>query len=146
MDALAKLQAIEEIKALKARYLRCIDTKDWDGFRSVFTEDASMDMTDAQAGPDAGVTRGADQITAYVRSTMERFDSVHHGHMPEVDVTGATSATAIWAMDDDLQWTNRSGQRRRMHGFGHYHETYANVDGRWLIASTRLTRLRVEMD
>src|SRR6266480_6037934 len=29
-----------------------------------------------------------------------------------------------------------------MHGYGHYREAYEKVDGRWLIASTTLTRLR----
>jgi hypothetical protein len=32
-----------------------------------------------------------------------------------------------------------------MHGYGHYHETYEKVDGRWLIASTTLTRLRTDV-
>ena len=145
MDATERLQAVEEIKALKARYFRCIDTKDWEGFRSVFADDAVMDMTEAQAGPDAGITRGADAICAHVRSTMERFDSVHHGHMPEIDVTGPSTASGVWAMDDELFWTSRGGQARRMHGWGHYHETYAKVSDHWLIVSTRLTRLRVEM-
>ena len=31
-----ELDAIEEIKSLKARYFRCMDTKDWDGFQAVF--------------------------------------------------------------------------------------------------------------
>ena len=29
------LLAIEEIRQLKARYFRCIDTRDWAGFRSL---------------------------------------------------------------------------------------------------------------
>ena len=144
MDALERLAAIEEIKALKARYFRSIDTKDWDGFRAVFTDGAVMDMTEAQAGPDAGVITGADAMCAHVRSTMERFGSVHHGHMPEIDVIGPDEASGVWAMDDELFWTSRTGQARHMHGFGHYHDTYARVGGRWLISSTRLTRLRVE--
>ncbi len=30
---------IEQIKQLKARYFRMIDTKDWEGFRELFTDD-----------------------------------------------------------------------------------------------------------
>ena len=40
-----ELDAIEQIKKLKARYFRCMDTKDWDGFQNVFTADATMDTT-----------------------------------------------------------------------------------------------------
>jgi hypothetical protein len=32
MDTIDKLFAMEEIKALKARYFRYVDTKDWKGF------------------------------------------------------------------------------------------------------------------
>jgi hypothetical protein len=32
-----------------------------------------------------------------------------------------------------------------LHGFGHYHDRYVRPDGRWLIAETRLTRVRVEI-
>ena len=146
LDALDRLQAVEEIRALKARYFRCIDTKDWAGFRALFAADATMDMSDAQAGPDAGVTQGPDAISDYVAGVMARMDSVHHGHMPEIEVLSDAAATGIWAMDDELRWTSRNGTARRMHGWGHYHETYSKVDGRWLISTTRLTRLRVELD
>lgn len=40
MNTIDQLVAIEEIKALKARYFRCVDTKDWDGFGAVFATDA----------------------------------------------------------------------------------------------------------
>ena len=34
MDTVERLDAIEAIKQLKARYFRCMDTKDWDGLRA----------------------------------------------------------------------------------------------------------------
>ena len=40
MDPLQQLQEIEAIKQLKARYQRCVDTKDWDGLADTFTADA----------------------------------------------------------------------------------------------------------
>ena len=30
-------------------------------------------------------------------------------------------------------------------GYGHYHETYENIAGRWLIKSSKLTRLREDI-
>lgn len=43
IDALGRLLAIEEIRGVKARYFRCMDTKDWDGLRAVFCDDAEFD-------------------------------------------------------------------------------------------------------
>ncbi len=60
--------------------------------------------------------------------------------MPEIDVTSPTTATGVWAMEDMLRWPDGS----ELHGFGHYHEAYANVDGDWRIKSTLLTRLRMD--
>jgi len=43
MSDAAHTRAIEEIKQLKARYFRCMDTKDWAGYLNVFTPDAKID-------------------------------------------------------------------------------------------------------
>ncbi|WP_121712109.1 nuclear transport factor 2 family protein [Streptomyces sp. E5N91] len=32
-----------------------------------------------------------------------------------------------------------------MHGFGHYHDDYRRTEGGWLIASSELTRLRLDI-
>jgi hypothetical protein len=36
------------------------------------------------------------------------------------------------------------GAFTRLTGYGHYHETYVREDGAWKIATTRITRIRVE--
>jgi hypothetical protein len=38
MDDTATLREIEAIKQLKARYCRLLDTKDWQGWRSLFAD------------------------------------------------------------------------------------------------------------
>ena len=43
MDNATKLLAIEEIKQLKSRYFRSMDTKDWEALRSIFCADATFD-------------------------------------------------------------------------------------------------------
>ena len=45
IDPVTRLIAIEEIKQLKARYFRCMDTKDYTGLRAVFADDAVFDAT-----------------------------------------------------------------------------------------------------
>jgi hypothetical protein len=141
MDDVERLVAIEEIKQLKARYFRCMDTKDWAGFEAVFSEAAVMDMSE-EAGD---VVRGASEIAAYVRGHVDPVVTVHHGHMPEITLTSSSTATGIWAMEDVLRWSE-GGPFGAMHGFGHYHETYERVDGEWRIATLRLSRLRRDVE
>ena len=44
--------------------------------------------------------------------------TVHHGHMPEIDVTSPTTATGTWAMEDTLRW-HEGSPLQTMHGYGH---------------------------
>jgi ketosteroid isomerase-like protein len=135
MDA-SRLADLEEIKQLKARYFRLMDTKQWDAWGDVFCEDCTMDS----GPPGAPTVRGRREIVPYVRGHIEHVVTTHHGHMPEITFTGPDSASGIWAMFDQLR-----GPGFVVDGWGHYHETYRrDADGRWRIASTRLTRLRVE--
>jgi len=46
-----------EIRTLLARYARGVDTKDWELYRSVFTEDAHIDYTSAGA-----IAGGRDEV------------------------------------------------------------------------------------
>ena len=147
-DAIARLETIEQIKALKARYFRCMDTKDWDGFAAVFTPDAVMDTSGElppSDDPEAGITRGNVAIADFVRSAVGDVVTVHHGHMPEIEVTSATRATAVWAMEDVLRWPD-DAPIASLHGYGHYHETYERSDRGWRIATLTLTRLRVDLE
>jgi hypothetical protein len=63
--------------------------------------------------------------------------------MPEIELTGPTSATGIWSMFD---YVDKAGEYPiQLRGYGHYHETYCKEpDGQWRIARLQLTRLRVD--
>jgi uncharacterized protein (TIGR02246 family) len=128
---------LEAIRQLKARYFRTMDTKDWEGMRRVFADDLVMDT--AAAG--GSVIEGADDFMTYLEAALAQAITVHHGHMPEIQLTSPTTATGIWALQDTIVWPNGD----RMVGYGHYHETYQQVAGEWKIASSRLTRLHVEV-
>jgi hypothetical protein len=140
--------AIEAIKALKARYFRAMDTKDWDAFADVFAPDAVMDMRSevpsTPADPDAGLITGNRAIAEFVRRSVDPVVTVHHGHMPEIELTSDTTATGIWAMEDHLWWPEGS-PLSVMHGYGHYHETYTRIDDEWKIATITLSRLRIDV-
>jgi ketosteroid isomerase-like protein len=136
---LARLLAIEEIKQLKARYFRLMDLKRWEEWGQVFSADAVMEVPEADM-----VNRGRDEIVRNVSAALDGTRTTHHGHMPEIEVTGAGTARGTWAMFDHVEWPKRGDQRVGLNGFGHYVEEYVVEDGQWRIALTRLERLRVE--
>ncbi len=127
---------VEAIKQLKARYFRTMDAKDWDGMRRVFTDDVVVDTTSSGGGR----ITGAEQFMAFLRDALDGVVTVHHGHMPEIELSSPTTATGIWSMEDMLRWPDG----REMHGYGHYLESYEKVGADWRIRSTTLTRLRVD--
>ena len=137
---LRRLLDIEEIKRLKARYFRTLDQKDWDGFGRVFARDAVLEV------PEAGlVERGRDAIVASVSGALTGTRTVHHGHMPEIELAGVDRARGTWAMSDYVEWPrSEAGDRFGLRGYGHYLEEYVREDGEWRIAHTRLVRLRVD--
>ena len=127
---------IEAIRQLKARYFRLMDTKDWDALAQVFTEDVTIDVS----GEGGGVTHTVAEYIPFLRANIAEVITVHHGHMPEIELTSATTARGIWALEDQLWWPH-GGPLKHMHGFGHYHETYEKTDDAWRIKTMTITRL-----
>jgi hypothetical protein len=142
MNEVERLLAIEEIKQLKAKYFLGIDTHDWDLWRrEVWAPDAKLEVPELNS-----CVEGRDTLVDWVKERSANQVSVHHGHMPIIELTSETTAKGLWAMEDRIY-------RPKDHpdyadgafilGFGHYHETYVKLDIGWRIASTLLTRLRV---
>lgn len=141
MDALEKLLAIEAIKVLKARYFRLMDTKDWGGFEELFVPDVVIDFPDDIPG--ATPSRGRDGFVNGLKAAAGPSLTLHHGHMPEIEILSPTTARGIWAMQD---WVISpiGGLLGTFSGWGHYHETYRKTADRWQIETMRLTRLKVD--
>jgi hypothetical protein len=127
---------IEAIRQLKARYFRLMDTKDWDALAQVFATDVVIDVT----GEGGGVTNGVSEYIPFLRANIENIITVHHGHMPEIALTSPTTATGVWALEDQLWWPE-GGPLKHMHGYGHYHETYEKQGATWRIKTMTITRL-----
>jgi uncharacterized protein (TIGR02246 family) len=139
-DLLRRLLDIEEIKQLKARYFRLMDTKRWDEYALVFAKDAVMEVPEANV-----VNHGRDAIVQGVSKVLEGVRTVHHGHMPEIEITGPDTARGIWAMFDYVEFPpTKSGDRFGLKGYGHYREEYVREDGQWRIHRLRLERLRID--
>jgi hypothetical protein len=143
VDPVRRLEIIEAVRVTKARYFRYIDQKRWDRFPELFTEDVHVDVTDDMTimGLDAsrGITTGRDRFTRNVSRILEGVVTVHHGHMPEIEVLAPDRAASIVAMYDRLEFPDGRVQT----GHGHYEEEYRLDDGRWRIARMKLRRIRV---
>lgn len=142
MDGLARLEAIEAIRALKARYFRLMDTKQWDALAGVFTRDLKV-LT-----PEGAIyVEGGPAYAKSLRHSLERAVSCHQGLTAEIEVLDDRNATGVWAMQDVIEWHYahpRMGWKAIL-GRGHYHETYRIEDGAWRIATLTLTRLRLDI-
>ena len=131
---------LEDIKQLKARYCRLLDTKDWTNWRDLFTDDFISDTT----GSGGSLVEGADAFIAFVRQNLGDAGrvTVHQVHAPEIVLLSESSASGIWALNDII----RFAPGFTYVGYGHYHEIYEKRDGQWRIRSSRLTRLRDDIE
>ena len=138
-----RLLDIEDIKQLKARYCRYIDTKQWHLLPSLFTSDVRFDgFASAPSGSDGN---------AFVRGVSSRLGSavtMHHCHTPDLVFLAPDQARGVWAMADYMEWPEPIGlpdapQARGMYGFGHYEEAYRRTEVGWRIAHLRLRRMRL---
>jgi SnoaL-like domain len=138
-DRTTTLLAIEAIKQLKARYCRFLDTKDWAAWRALLTDDFLSDTSEAGGK----LIIGADEFVAFTRRGIGRPAQAtsHHVHAPEIELTSVTTARGVWGLQDVV----RFGPGVTLIGYGHYHETYQNVAGQWLIKSSKLTRVREDI-
>jgi hypothetical protein len=151
LSAVEEIQAIEEIKKVKARYFRGVDTGDTDLVRSILAEDCELDLrgccTDPATGrdfmPNVNVVLRGRRSFAAEGLAESGIVSVHQGHHCEIELTSPTTASGIWSMTDRL-YMPAGSPFACMTGFGHYIETYEKVDGAWKIKTLRITRIRVE--
>jgi hypothetical protein len=144
MNEIEKLVALEELRLLKARYFRYLDTKQWSAWSELFEPDIVADFRDES--PDT-VYRGREEFVNTVKGSLDPAVTLHHGHTPELEILSPTTAKGIWVMQDWLYWPeggNKVGIPgiHSVLGWGHYHETYLKGSSGWRIATLRLTRIR----
>lgn len=138
MDSLDYLLALEEIKKLKHRYLRCVDLRKWDELADTLTEDAvAYYGTHATGGP--ARMEGRQATLDYLRKNMGPDVITEHvaGH-PEIEVDG-DSASGTWCFTDTV-YAKSYGVI--INGFAYYHDEYRRCpDGVWRIAHTSYERI-----
>ena len=141
-ETAADLMHIEDIKRLKSRYCRFIDTKQWDRLNELFAPDLQLEGFTIVGGNGA-------MFAAELAQRLEFAMTAHHCHTPEIRLTGPDAAEGVWAMMDLIEWPhpvdlkNFSGATG-FYGTGFYEERYRRDRGQWRIAFMRLTRTRFE--
>jgi ketosteroid isomerase-like protein len=110
-----RLSALEEIKALRARWCAAIDGRDWTALKSVFPHD-----------PRLGQPEGSDGKT------------VHHLHNFQAEFTSDSEATGRWEVVKFV-WLTGTGNasRTRRIEWGCYRDAYQRTAEGWRIVSTR---------
>lgn len=130
------LIAIEEIKQLKARYMRSIDTADNAELAKLFTDDVT-----------AHYVGGSYDIKFEGKATMLEFQAngfhsqvgaVHNVHHPEITITGPTTADGIWYLTD---WFHNIRDKQTTWGTALYRDKYRKENGVWKICHTGYHRV-----
>ena len=121
---------IHDISRLKYRYLRCLDTKDWEGFRGCFVPEATGDYN--------GLTfDDRDALVAFMAENLpEGFITLHQVHHPEIEVTGDT-AVGHWYLEDRVIV---EAVKFMLEGASFYEDHYVRTADGWRVTHTGYRR------
>jgi hypothetical protein len=143
VNAIDRVVASEEIRNLTARYWLGVDRRDAAMIKATLAADVVADYTQVALPRDnvvSQVLHGADAVAAGVAATpAEPGGGLHFGGQPVIEVTSATTATAIWPM---LGLGHLApGGPTRVGELYYYHDSYERIAGAWKIKSIRLTHV-----
>jgi hypothetical protein len=138
MEVLLELEAI---KRLKYRYMRAIDTKDWDGIRATLTPDC---ISAYDRGKFA--FEGADAIVDFLETTLGHpgIVSMHQIHHPEIDFVSESRAKGRWYLVDYVVNYGTGHpvmpDKIELHGAAFYEDEYTKLGDEWRISRTGYER------
>ncbi|WP_040838152.1 nuclear transport factor 2 family protein [Nocardia brevicatena] len=120
------------IGRLKFRYLRSLDTKQWDEFVDTLIPEATATYSDYLQ------FESRDAFLTFLRNTLgPHVVTEHHCDHPEIDVDGDT-ATGTWYLSDTVLIPEHN---MLLHGAAFYSDRYVRCDDhRWRIAHTGYER------
>ena len=144
MTDIEKLLAIEEIKSLKGKYCRSIDTQNWDMWRECFIPEIVIETFDFE---EQFRSEGVDVLIENCKQLLHGAKTVHQVHNPEIEILSDTDAKATWALHDILKWAepNMFGLTS-MIGYGTYEETYVKTPQGWRITESVIRRYYMEQE
>lgn len=133
---LQQLSDFEDIRTLKHRYFRAIDTCDRALLPELFTEDVAVDYRGGDYR--AQFVGRQNMLDFLINSFHSDLIGMHHGHTPEITLTGDNTASGIWYLEDINIYVDA---KSLTHGTGLYKDEYRRENGRWKIARTEMDRV-----
>ncbi len=127
LQALADRIAVED---LLTRYATAVDRRDWDRYRSVFTDDAEIDYTSA-----GGIAGTLDEIIEFLTTTMDMFEMTQH-LISNIDLVVDGDSATVTAMFNNPM---RLPEGETWFTGGWYHHDLVRTSDGW-----RSRRLREE--
>ncbi len=128
----------ESIRQLKYAYFRLLDLK-------AFTELGELLTDDATTAYQSGELRqsGRQAIVAFLQESLgdPGIVTMHNGHHPEITLTGDTTATGRWYLEDRVIVP---AQDFELHGTALYSDRYSKVGDQWKISHTGYERIYEE--
>ena len=141
-----RVLAIEEIHQLKARYMRCMDTKDWVCWEGVFAPNFHFKAGNLEWHSGKEMVQ-----STHLTGLFDRVKTVSHAYTPEIEILSPTTAKGTWSVDFLHYWPSGTGtaegkeivaQGHWNHTDGYYHDTYVKIRGRWFIQSEEIESIR----
>ncbi len=127
-ERITRLEDIEAIRYLQARYQRCLDTRAFDEMAECMTEDVTSAYGNGSMSYD-----GRDAVIGFLRKAMTLdMPSSHLIHGGEIDILTPETATAKWYLEDHLEHRK---YLMKLHGAAIYNVNYRKCDGVWKISS-----------
>ena len=143
------LVELELIKQLKYRYMRGLDTHDFELLRSCFTEDVTTDYdagSTIHTGGGSFARTGRDDLIELLQNLISHtFIGNHVATHPEITLLEPGKARGIWRMEDRVHYLAENpliaNPGDSVHGNGHYYDEYVKVAGEWKIKHTGYVRI-----
>ena len=145
-ERIARLEAVEAIKALKHRYLRACDAKRPEDFRDCFVAEGAV----IDYGPRIGTFEDADGIAdVFRRIALQRVDDefviydMHHALHADIEILDGGEARGQWTLRfRQVNLVDRTQQVSAIE----YADRYVIEAGEWRIASCEVTTLWTLME
>ncbi len=133
---LQQLSDLEDIRTLKHRYFRAVDTADQALLADVLCEDVAIHF---RGGNYVVKLTGRAAMVDFIANTFNTsLVAMHHGHLPEITLTGPDSAEGIWSLEDVVI---KLTTREYIAGSAIYRDHYRRKADGWKIARSEYDRV-----